>query len=112
MRDKQRLDAGGAVEVLRVIVRFADGLQGAGNSFPGVRFLVLLGVVEFKASGVEAFDQRHIQNVDPDDGLLSVVAVVVPCAGRRQDEVAAFHPQLFAFDHGEAAVAVEDEAAR
>jgi len=37
--------------------------------------------------------------------------VIVPGAGRSQNEIAAAHAQLLAFDHSEAAVAIQHEAA-
>ncbi|MCY1557859.1 hypothetical protein D9M68_947440 [compost metagenome] len=45
-------------------------------------------------------DQWQIEHIEPDYGFVAVMAVLMPQAGRRQDQVAALHQALFAIHGG------------
>jgi hypothetical protein len=55
---------------------------------------------------------RQVQHVQPDHGLGAVVAVLVPQAGGREDQVAAAHRALLAVHRGPGAFALDDHAHR
>ena len=77
-----------------------------GDGLAGIpRFVVRLCEVRRKV-----VVERKVQAVQPDHGLVSVVAVVVPLPLRREDEVAFFHADFLAADGGEAAGPFDDEA--
>ena len=61
---------------------------------------------------VEQGDDPDIQGVEPNQPLIAVVAVMMPQAGRLDDEIAGFHVDLLAFDGGVAALALDTEAER
>ncbi len=67
------------------------------------------GLVE--PAAIEILDQRPIENVGPDHRLAILVAVIVPGAGGREDEVAAFRDAALALDRGVAALRRQDGAA-
>jgi hypothetical protein len=71
-----------------------------------VRFELLI-----HPGAVEKLHQRPVQHVDPDHRLLRLIAVVVPGAVRREDDVAARRLATLALDVGVAALLGEDGAA-
>lgn len=52
----------------------------------------------------------QVQPVQPDHGPGTVLSVVMPVPGRRQDDVPTLHLDALAVDCGEAAIALDDEA--
>lgn len=54
-------------------------------------------------------EQEYIQHVEPNDGLVTLVIVVVPVPCGRDDDVSAHERHLLALDGGKA-LAVHDEA--
>jgi hypothetical protein len=60
--------------------------------------------------GFAVVDDGQVEHVEPDHGLRAVVAVLVPHAGGRQDQVAATHRAFLALDRGVGALALDDHA--
>ncbi len=65
-----------------------------------------------RETGVEVADQRNVEAVHPDHRLASGIAVVVPRARRRDDEVTRAHRRALAVDRRIRAFAFDDEAQR
>lgn len=55
--------------------------------------------------------ERQVQDIEPDDWLLALVAVIVPMPIRCDDDVATCEGQLLTLNSGES-LAVDDEAKR
>ena len=91
MVDEGRLDAALAVELARIA--FAEGHRLDIGVALRARHVVI------DPGGVEELHQRPVERVDPDHRLVGIVAVVVPGAVRRQDQVAAGGGAALALDH-------------
>ena len=103
MIDEGRLDAALAVELARIA--FAEGHRLDIGVALRARHVVI------DPGGVEELHQRPVERVDPDHRLAGIVAVVVPGAVGREDQVAAIGGAALAFDHGVAALVGQDGAA-
>src|SRR5690606_32095644 len=73
--------------------------------------LFLLGMA-LEERGVEELGHRDVEPVEPDHGAIGRVAVVVPGARRRDDEIALLHRRALAVDAGIGARTVDHEAQR
>jgi hypothetical protein len=102
--DEGRLEAAVAVELARIA--FAEGHRLDVGVALRARHVVI------DPGGVEELHQRPVERVDPDYRLVGIVAVVVPGAVRREDQIAAIGGTALAFDDGVAALVGEDGAAR
>jgi hypothetical protein len=101
--DEGRLDAAATVKPARAAVALGDGLD--------LRVALCARHVVIDPGGVEELHQRPIEHVDPDHRLARIVAVVVPGAVRRQDQIAARRGAALALNDGVAALVREDGAA-
>jgi hypothetical protein len=61
---------------------------------------------------VEELHQRNVKAIQPEDRIFTVVSVVVPCHGRRNDEIAFMHNCAFAVDVRVCSVAFQHKAKR
>jgi hypothetical protein len=61
---------------------------------------------------IEQIDDRHVETVEPDHGLVARIAMVVIGPRRRQDEIARVHGGALAIDGRVGAAAFDDEPQR
>ena len=72
----------------------------------------LLAVAINVVAGFHVMHERQVEHVEPDHRLMAIMAVLVPQAGRRQDQVAAAHRAFLAVDRGPGALALHHHAHR
>ena len=65
-----------------------------------------------RVGGLEIDEQRQVERIEPDHRAFAVMAVVVPRAARREDQVAALHHALLAVDDRVGAFAFDHDARR
>src|SRR5215470_1965473 len=70
------------------------------------------GELVVEPDAIEKFHQREIQHIDPNDRLASIIAVVVPSAVRREDQIAARGLAALPLDRRVAAFFRQNRAAR
>ena len=94
-----------AVQAVRIAVAVLRRLGAAVGQLVALELVV-------EPQAVEILDQREVEHVDPHHRGRAVVAVVVPGAVRREDQIAARGLAALALDGGVAAVVGQDGAAR
>ena len=65
-----------------------------------------------RVGGFEIDEQRQVERIEPDHRAFAVMAMVVPRAAGREDQVAAFHHAFLAIHDGVGAFALDHDARR